>query len=88
MASKLFGTDGIRGTANLEPMTAETALRVGMAAAFGDDLFGSYLWRTLSEQEGVDLSQSRPGPGWSTPAGGRTGWSRPVATGKAGSRRT
>ena len=32
MASKLFGTDGIRGTANLEPMTAETALRVGMAA--------------------------------------------------------
>ncbi len=30
---KLFGTDGIRGTANIEPMTAETALRVGMAAA-------------------------------------------------------
>ncbi len=30
---KLFGTDGIRGTANTEPMTAETALRVGMAAA-------------------------------------------------------
>ena len=29
---KLFGTDGIRGTANSEPMTAETALRVGMAA--------------------------------------------------------
>ncbi|MEQ8166444.1 MAG: phosphoglucosamine mutase [Alphaproteobacteria bacterium] len=29
---KLFGTDGIRGTANREPMTAETALRVAMAA--------------------------------------------------------
>ena len=29
---KLFGTDGIRGTANTEPMTAETALRVAMAA--------------------------------------------------------
>lgn len=29
---KYFGTDGIRGTANVEPMTAETALRVGMAA--------------------------------------------------------
>ncbi len=29
---KLFGTDGIRGTANIEPMTAETALRVAMAA--------------------------------------------------------
>ncbi len=32
MARKLFGTDGIRGTANTEPMTAEIALRVGMAA--------------------------------------------------------
>ena len=33
MTRKLFGTDGIRGTANVEPMTAQTALRVGMAAA-------------------------------------------------------
>lgn len=33
MARKLFGTDGIRGRANQEPMTAETALRVAMAAA-------------------------------------------------------
>jgi phosphoglucosamine mutase len=33
MTRKLFGTDGIRGTANQEPMTAETALRVAMAAA-------------------------------------------------------
>ncbi|MDP6173524.1 MAG: phosphoglucosamine mutase, partial [Rhodospirillales bacterium] len=32
MTRKLFGTDGIRGTANTEPMTAETGLRVGMAA--------------------------------------------------------
>ncbi len=32
MQKKLFGTDGIRGKANSEPMTAETALRVGMAA--------------------------------------------------------
>src|SRR5579859_2181072 len=29
---KLFGTDGVRGTANTEPMTAETAMRLGMAA--------------------------------------------------------
>ena len=29
---RLFGTDGIRGTANAEPMTAGTALRVGQAA--------------------------------------------------------
>ncbi|MDG2270320.1 MAG: phosphoglucosamine mutase, partial [Alphaproteobacteria bacterium] len=32
MARKLFGTDGIRGKANQEPMTAETALHVAMAA--------------------------------------------------------
>ena len=32
MAAKLFGTDGIRGTANISPMTAEIALKVGMAA--------------------------------------------------------
>lgn len=32
MTRKYFGTDGIRGTANTAPMTAEVALRVGMAA--------------------------------------------------------
>src|SRR5919107_5069545 len=32
MTRKFFGTDGIRGTTNSEPMTAETALRVGQAA--------------------------------------------------------
>ncbi|PIW31075.1 MAG: phosphoglucosamine mutase [Rhodospirillales bacterium CG15_BIG_FIL_POST_REV_8_21_14_020_66_15] len=32
MTRKLFGTDGIRGIANSDPMTAETALKVGMAA--------------------------------------------------------
>src|SRR6202521_1060846 len=31
MLRKLFGTDGIRGTANTEPMTPETALKVAMA---------------------------------------------------------
>src|ERR1700704_2344104 len=31
MARKLFGTDGTRGTANREPMTPETALKVAMA---------------------------------------------------------
>ncbi|MFW8634513.1 phosphoglucosamine mutase [Cribrihabitans pelagius] len=29
---KLFGTDGVRGTANIHPMTAEMALRIGTAA--------------------------------------------------------
>jgi phosphoglucosamine mutase len=32
MTRKLFGTDGIRGTANSEPITAKTALAVAMAA--------------------------------------------------------
>ena len=32
MQRRYFGTDGIRGEANTEPMTAVTALRVGMAA--------------------------------------------------------
>ena len=30
---KLFGTDGIRGRINEHPMTPETVLRIGMAAA-------------------------------------------------------
>ncbi len=32
MTRELFGTDGVRGTANLHPMTAEMALRIGAAA--------------------------------------------------------
>ena len=31
--TKIFGTDGVRGTANIEPVTAETALKLGRAAA-------------------------------------------------------
>ncbi|MBA3385325.1 MAG: phosphoglucosamine mutase [Verrucomicrobiota bacterium] len=31
--NKLFGTDGVRGVANVEPVTAETALKLGRAAA-------------------------------------------------------
>lgn len=33
MTRKLFGTDGIRGLANTEPMTAETALKAAQAAS-------------------------------------------------------
>ncbi|MEL6452519.1 MAG: phosphoglucosamine mutase [Pseudomonadota bacterium] len=36
--TKLFGTDGVRGTANTHPMTAEMALRIGAAV-------GRYFWR-------------------------------------------
>ena len=30
---QLFGTDGVRGLANVEPMTPETVLRLGQALA-------------------------------------------------------
>src|SRR5205807_1691026 len=33
LRKKIFGTDGVRGTANVEPVTAETALKLGRAAA-------------------------------------------------------
>ncbi len=32
MAPELFGTDGVRGTANIYPMTADMALKIGAAA--------------------------------------------------------
>jgi phosphoglucosamine mutase len=31
---KLFGTDGVRGVANVDPMTPEMAMRLGMAVAY------------------------------------------------------
>ncbi len=34
MEKRLFGTDGVRGVANIEPMTAEMALQLGRAIAY------------------------------------------------------
>jgi phosphoglucosamine mutase len=34
MERRLFGTDGVRGTANVEPVTAETAMKLGRSAAY------------------------------------------------------
>jgi phosphoglucosamine mutase len=48
---KLFGTDGIRGLANSDPMTPEIALRLGMAiankfrAAHASSSVGADVWR-------------------------------------------
>jgi phosphoglucosamine mutase len=44
--SKIFGTDGVRGVANVEPVTAETALKLGRAAAH---VFTQLNPRTLPE---------------------------------------
>ncbi|MEU9025548.1 carbohydrate kinase family protein [Actinomadura sp. NPDC048394] len=68
--TELF-TDGLGsapgGIANIAVAMSRLGLRVGLAAPFGDDLFGAYLWRTLAEQEGVDLGHSRRVPAWPTP---------------------
>jgi len=45
---KIFGTDGVRGKANIEPVTAETALKLGRAAA--------HVFKNL---EGVPRSRGR-----------------------------
>jgi len=34
LTPRLFGTDGVRGTANVEPMTSETVVRLGRAIAY------------------------------------------------------
>ena len=44
---KLFGTDGVRGVANVEPVTAETALKLGRAAAH---VFTQLNPRTIPEE--------------------------------------
>jgi sugar/nucleoside kinase (ribokinase family) len=55
------------GCANLAVALSRLGLRVGLGSVFGDDLFGAYLWRTLAEQEGIDLSWSRRVRRWPTP---------------------
>jgi len=55
------------GIANIAVAMSRLGLRVGLAAPFGDDLFGNYLWRTLSEQEGVDLTRAQRVTEWPTP---------------------
>src|SRR5260370_423065 len=55
------------GVANVAGGMSRLGLRVGLGAAVGDDLLGACLWRTLQEQEGVDLRWSRQVTGWPTP---------------------
>ncbi len=55
------------GIANLAVAASRLGLKTGLAAGFGDDLYADWCWRTLSEQEGIDLRPSRRYPGWHTP---------------------
>ncbi|WP_246486091.1 hypothetical protein [Kribbella qitaiheensis] len=43
------------GTANLAIAASRLGLRTSLAAAFGDDDYADFCWRTLSQQEHVDL---------------------------------
>ena len=51
------------GIANLAVAASRLGLRTALASVFGDDVYGDFLWRTLAEQEGVDLSRSRAADG-------------------------
>ena len=55
------------GIANLAVAASRLGLRTALGAAFGDDDYGEFCWRTLEEQEGVDLSRSRRYEGWHSP---------------------
>lgn len=55
------------GVANLAIACSRLGLRTSLAAAFGDDYYADFCYRTLQEQEGVDLSRSRRFGRWHTP---------------------
>lgn len=55
------------GIANLAVACARLDLRTGLAAGFGDDLYGDWMWQVLRDQEHVDLSHSRRFHSWHTP---------------------
>lgn len=55
------------GIANLAVATSRLGLRTALGAAFGDDDYGEFCWRTLTEQEHVNLDHSRRYPGWHSP---------------------
>jgi sugar/nucleoside kinase (ribokinase family) len=55
------------GVANFAIAASRLGLRSGLAAVFGDDVYADFCWRTLADQEGVDLSHSRRIGHWHSP---------------------
>lgn len=55
------------GIANLAIASSRLGLRTSLAAAFGDDDYADFCWRTLSVQEHVDLGRSRRFDQWHSP---------------------
>lgn len=52
------------GIANLAVAASRLGLSTGLAAGFGDDVYGHWSWSLLSQQEHIDLSRSRIFPDW------------------------
>ncbi len=55
------------GIANLAIASSRLGMRTSLSAAFGDDDYADFCWRTLAEQEHVDLSRSRRFEHWHSP---------------------
>lgn len=55
------------GIANFAVAASRLGLRTSLAATFGDDAYGEFCWRTLADQEAVDLSRSRRCRDWHSP---------------------
>lgn len=55
------------GVANFAIAASRLGLRSGLAAVFGDDVYADFCWRTLADQEKVDLSHSRRIGHWHSP---------------------
>ncbi len=55
------------GIANLAIAARRLGLRTSLAAAFSDDDYGDFCWRTMESGEHIDLSQSRRFDDWHSP---------------------
>ncbi|MFB9377989.1 PfkB family carbohydrate kinase [Kineococcus gynurae] len=55
------------GIANMATAAARLGLTTSLASAFSTDAYGDFCWRTLGEQEGIDLSWSRRVDDWHSP---------------------
>ncbi len=55
------------GIANLAVAASRLGLRTSLGAAFGDDDYGEFCWRTLEQQEHIDLSTSKRYEAWHSP---------------------
>src|SRR5699024_11769082 len=55
------------GIANLAVAAARLGLGTSLAAGFSTDVYGDWMWRTLRDQEHIDLTYSRQFRNWHTP---------------------